>query len=334
MDFLTLEAGTSIAGRYELLDKLGSGAFGAVYRARQLGIDRLVAVKLLMPEADTVDSTAVARFQREAKLSSSLGHPNTITIHDYGEWEGILYLVMEYVRGTSLRQLIKQEGRLEAVRAVKIIRQILQSLQEAHSRGIIHRDMKPANIMLFDRVGESDVVKVLDFGIAKFISNDGIATSPDAVNQDLTVSGRIVGTPRYMAPEQIRGAATSPSTDLYSLGLILFELLAGQQAIHGESTISLIAMQLSAQPAVDPNDPRLPAPLRSIIERATAKAMDDRFQSASEFIEALDQIDECLLAIAGNAAIGAPPPVPESVSSPNIHLLDDDDVIELTPKRP
>ncbi len=285
------QSGDIISGRYELLDKLGAGAFGAVYRARQLGIDRLVAIKLLMPEADSADSTAIARFEREAKLSSSLEHPNTITIHDYGEWQGALYLVMEYVRGQSLRKVIRREGRMDPKRAVKIVRQILSSLHEAHARGIIHRDMKPANIMLFNRVGEEDVVKVLDFGIAKFVSNDdeGDANS-NAAKEDLTVAGRIVGTPRYMSPEQVRGSGISAQSDLYSLGLIFFELMTGRQAVMGDSTITLIAKQLSPEAAFDINDPNIPAALRPIVENATAKEFADRYQSSHEFLEALDAV--------------------------------------------
>ena len=291
MEFPKLEPGSTIAGRYELIDKLGAGAFGAVFRARQLGIDRQVALKVLMPEAESVDSTAVARFQREAKLSSSLEHPNTITIHDYGEWNGLFYLVMEYVRGTSLRETLRRDGGMEPARAVRICRQILSSLQEAHSRGIIHRDMKPANIMLFDRVGESDVVKVLDFGIAKFISNDAAVSGPGVAEKDLTVAGRIVGTPRYMAPEQIRGTGPSPRSDLYALGLMLFEMLVGERAVSGDSTISLIAAKLSDEPLVNYDNPRIPAVLRPILQCATAKDQDERYANAAEFMAALDAVD-------------------------------------------
>jgi hypothetical protein len=333
MDFHKMEPGTTIAGRYELLDKLGAGAFGAVYRARQLGIDRSVAIKLLMPDAEAVDSTAVQRFQREAKLSSSLEHPNTITIHDYGQWDNVLYLVMEYVRGESLRELCRREVRLDPNRALAITRQILLSLQEAHSRGIIHRDMKPANIMLFDRVGEKDVVKVLDFGIAKFISNDAEVMGAENAQKDLTVAGRIVGTPRYMAPEQIRGGKPSPASDLYAMGLILFEMLVGQRAVHGESTISLIAMQLSDAPAVDPNDARIPSPLRELLRRATAKGMDERFETAAEFIEAIDAIDRGQLAAATEVAAAAPPPVPGRDSNVGLTPLQvgDLEVVETPP---
>ncbi len=318
MDFPKLEPGATIAGRYELLDKLGAGAFGAVFRARQLGIDRHVAVKILLPEAASADSTAIARFQREAKLSSSLGHPNTITVHDFGEWSGLLYLVMEYVRGESLREVLRRTGPMEPKRVVRIVRQILSSLQEAHSRGIIHRDMKPANIMLFDRVGESDVVKVLDFGIAKFISNDAAASSAQAVEKDLTVAGRIVGTPRYMAPEQIRGTGPSPRSDLYALGLIFFEMITGQQAVAGDSTLSLIAAQLSGEPVVDARDPRLPAALAPIIERATAKDSDDRFANAAEFIEALDVAD-----LATDSTISLPTAAPDKPAEDTPDLLDE-----------
>jgi serine/threonine protein kinase len=291
MEIITPQPGDTIAGRFELISKVGAGAFGAVFKARQLGIDRQVAIKLLMPDADTVDSTAVARFKREAKLSSSLEHPNTITIHDYGEWQGVLYLAMEYVRGQSLRQMIKKEGRMSPERSVHITLQILASLGEAHSRGIIHRDMKPANIMLFDRFSEKDVVKVLDFGIAKFVSNDGASMSPENAQEDLTVAGRIVGTPRYMAPEQVKGLAASPSSDLYGLGLILYEMVAGRKAVTGDSTMSLIAMQLSPQPAIQADDRLVPSGLMPVILKATHKDPNERYQSSKEFAEALSKAD-------------------------------------------
>ena len=323
MEIITPQAGDTIAGRFELISKVGAGAFGAVFKARQLGIDRQVAIKLLMPDADTVDSTAVARFKREAKLSSSLEHPNTITIHDYGEWQGVLYLAMEYVRGQSLRQMIKKEGRMSPERSVHITDQILASLGEAHSRGIIHRDMKPANIMLFDRFSEKDVVKVLDFGIAKFVSNDGASMGPETAQEDLTVAGRIVGTPRYMAPEQVKGLAASPSSDLYGLGLILYEMVAGRKAVTGDSTMSLIAMQLSPQPAIQADDRLVPPGLMPIILKATHKDPNERYQTSKEFAEALSGADLARVEI---PIPGLAPAISGSVEI----LLDDDDLVEVS----
>ena len=322
MDFVTLKSGDVIGGRYELLDKLGAGAFGAVFRARQLGIDRMVAIKLLMPEAADIDGTASARFTREAKLSSSLEHPNTITIHDYGQTDdGMMYLVMEYVRGDTLQSLLRREVRLDPDRAVRIVRQVLQSLHEAHSRGIVHRDMKPANIMLFDRVGARDVVKVLDFGIAKFVSNDGAGMGAEAAKQDLTVAGRIVGTPRYMSPEQINGKGVYAASDLYALGLIFYEMIAGRRAVIGDSTLSLIACQISAEAVIEPDDPFVPGMLRPIVLRATAKNVEERYSSAQEFLEALDDLDMKQLAalepLEGRPGWKEPePPIPVITEAP------------------
>ncbi len=310
MDAKTPQLGDMIADRYELIEKLGKGAFGSVYRARQLGIDRMVALKLLMPDAEAVDATAVARFTREAKLSSALEHPNTITIYDYGQWRGVLFLAMEYVRGLSLQQFLRREGALELTRALKITRQILCSLQEAHSRGIVHRDLKPGNIMLFDRVGEQDVVKVLDFGIAKFISNDNDANDPEAARQDLTVSGRIVGTPRYMSPEQVRGIGVCAASDLYGLGLIMYEMVTGEQAVTGDSTISLIALQISPDPAIEPNSDKIPEVLRPLIQKATAKDLSARYSNAQEFVQDLDKV----LAALSPASTGGFPAVAPLVS--------------------
>jgi serine/threonine protein kinase len=319
----TPQIGDIIAGRYELVEQLGKGAFGSVFRARQLGIDRMVAIKLLLPDAESVDATAVSRFEREAKLSSSLEHPNTITIHDYGEWEGILYLVMEYVRGRSLQQLLRKDGAMDPERAVHILRQVLASLQEAHSRGIIHRDMKPGNIMLFDRVGQKDVVKVLDFGIARFVSNDDKHNDPEAVKQDLTVSGRIVGTPRYMSPEQVRGVGTCAASDIYSVGLIFYEMLTGRQAVSGDSTLSLIALQLSPDQVIDPDDEKIPDLLAPLLLKSTAKDLPGRYDGAQAFLNDLNKLEKHFGAL--NAI---PPKIPEL--PPDVAM---DEVFEESPRR-
>ncbi len=294
MDFVSLQPGDVINDKYELLDQLGAGAFGAVFRARQLGIDRIVAIKCLLSEAGAVDETAIERFKREARLSSALEHPNTITIHDYGQTEsGVLYLVMEYVRGVTLKTMLKNEQRLQPSRAVRIVKQVLSSLHEAHSRGIVHRDMKPANIMLFNRLGDKDVIKVLDFGIAKFVSDDGQAMG--SAKDDLTVAGRIVGTPRYMAPEQINGKGAFPASDIYALGLMFYEMLTGRQAVSGDSTLTLIAQQISNAPVIDPNSPLIPEPLRPILIRSTAKNMLERYQTAADFMGDLEKLDPAAL---------------------------------------
>ncbi len=283
---LNLDPGTIIEGRYEILEQVGAGAFGAVYKARQLGIDRTVAIKLLLPEVTAVDSTAVQRFQQEAKLSASLEHPNTITIHDYGQTgDGMLFLVMEFVRGRTLQQVLRDEGALEPGRAIGIIQQVLSSLHEAHAMGVVHRDMKPGNIMLFDRVGARDVVKVLDFGIAKVMDKKKEA------EKDLTMAGRIVGTPRYMAPEQVRGKGTYPASDIYSLGLIFYAMLTGKRAVKGNSTVELIAQQISAEPVIEGNDPRVPPTLMPVLLHATAKELAQRYTNAEEMLAELGSLD-------------------------------------------
>jgi serine/threonine-protein kinase len=302
--------GDVIADKYELLEKLGSGAFGAVFKAKQLGIDRTVAVKILMADADQADSAAVSRFRREATLSASLDHPNTITVFDYGQdASGMLYLVMEYIRGESLKERLFRETKIEPELAIRIAQQVLLSLQEAHGRGIVHRDLKPANIMLLNRLGEDNVVKIVDFGIAKFMNND-----PDAgangveARDDLTLEGRIVGTPRYMAPEQIGGRAVWPSTDLYALGLILFEMITGRAAVTGDSTFTLMAQQLSDEHAIDVNAPGLDPQWAAILRRATSKAVDGRFQDAGSFLEGLKQLGVCSERPADEAPGAAPEP--------------------------
>jgi len=293
---LLLEPGTIISGRYELLEQVGAGAFGAVYKARQLGIDRTVAIKLLLPDATKADVTAIQRFQQEANLSAKLEHPNTITIHDYGQTEdGMLFLVMEFVRGRTLQRVLREEGALEPLRCVHIMRQVLLSMHEAHSLGVVHRDMKPGNIMLFDRVGSTDVVKVLDFGIAKFITDKKEAA------QDLTMAGRIVGTPRYMSPEQVRGKGAVPASDIYSLGLIMYAMLTGRKAVRGGSTVELIAAQISQDAVIDERDPLVPPSLMPILRMATAKALNVRYSRAEQMLLDLDGLDRDVLRGEGEA---------------------------------
>jgi tRNA A-37 threonylcarbamoyl transferase component Bud32 len=307
----------TILGRYQILDVLGRGAFSIVYRAVQIGVGRTVALKVfLLHPASTPDAklaeAALVRFQREARLASQLRHPNTVTLYDYDRTDAsILYMAFEYVEGPTLSRVIKDAPKgLSAARAIQVARQVALSLQEAHSQGIIHRDLKPGNIMLTRRQGQGDYVKVLDFGIAKVLGDSeefdpqGRTDRTDDIavldltglgreeQAELTQDGRIVGTPRYIPPEQIHGSALSPAADLYALGLILHEMLTGVPANPGRKPQDLIRWHLEDHPFAVPAGFQYPAGLAHIIQKATRKAPTERYASCEAFLEELDRLDE------------------------------------------
>lgn len=281
--FQGFRAGEIVDDRYEIIDTIGQGGFGVVYRARQIAIDRVVALKVLLPEADTVDPQAVERFRREAVLISSLESPNTITLYEFGQTNhGLLYTVMEFARGETLRQTVAREGQLQPNRVVHIIKQSLSSLHEAHQRGIIHRDLKPANIMVGEYAGQTDHVKILDFGIAKILKSGDTQST-------LALTGRIVGTPRYMAPEQLRGVNPSPAVDLYALGLVMYEMLTGQPAVTANDPMEQVQAQMRPQNfMLPPNLPGVTPTFLGIVNRALEKDPAKRFQAADVFSRALD----------------------------------------------
>jgi eukaryotic-like serine/threonine-protein kinase len=212
----SLADGTVVAGRYRVIGKLGEGGMGAVYRAIQEPLGREVALKVIAP-ALTKDADSVERFRREAKAASSLSHPNIVTVFDFGEDNGLLFLAMELIPGIGLDQAIRR-GPMSPQRAIPILRGVCAALAEAHAHGIIHRDLKPQNIMLTSTSTQQDVVKVVDFGIARLA---------DHGNAALTRTGAVVGTPGYVAPEFFDGAPASPMSDLYAVGVVAYELLAG-----------------------------------------------------------------------------------------------------------
>lgn len=309
-------------GRYRIGSVIGRGGFAQIYLAEQIDLGRQVALKVLSPglRGDDEHAQEVAeRFRREAKLVASLRDPHTITMHDYGRTDdGLLYMVFEYVDGFTLSGLVRQEGRISARRAVKILRQCLLSLQEAHAMGVLHRDIKPANIMVYEHIGRTDQVKVLDFGIAKSILGDDKNTA-----NDLTQTGMIIGTPRYMAPEQLRGTPLGPQTDLYSLGLVAFELLAGHKAIELDSLVSIITRQVSGEPIQLPENLGLSPRVRAIVNGLLHKSEQERFQNAGEVLSALDALSESDLGTADagtyrrdSSAGPAPPAIPTAPDVP------------------
>jgi serine/threonine protein kinase len=279
------EVGDSLVGRvldgkYEIVAPLGSGGMGAVYRARRVLIGDEVAVKVLHSRL-TGDEKLVERFRREARAAAQLHHPNVVTIHDYGEARGpggFAYIVMELVRGETLRDILRREGRLQPARAVALMRDVCAGVGAAHRRGIVHRDIKPDNIIVTpaDEDHPFESVKVVDFGIAKL--RDLAAES-----STLTEAGMMVGTLFYMSPEQCKGEPLDSRADVYSLGAMLHEMLAGAPPFTASNITSLIFKHVGEPPPPLPADLPVPQALRAAVLRALSKEPDARPRDASEF---------------------------------------------------
>jgi serine/threonine-protein kinase len=227
--------GLVLDDKYRLEERLGEGGMGAVYRAMHLLIERPVAVKVLSQRLVT-DDAAKERFRREARAAGRLQHTNAVAVTDFGETkEGLVYLVMELLEGKPLREVLAQDAPLDPARAVSLMLQISAAVEAAHEAGILHRDLKPGNIFLVQRPDSPYIVKVLDFGIAKIADAGGEFN----LNDTLTGTGVMIGTPRYMSPEQCDGAQLTPASDVYSLGVILYEMLTGQTPFNGASPLAL-----------------------------------------------------------------------------------------------
>lgn len=306
------DVGETFEEKYRIEGLLGRGGYAKVYRATQLELERDVAIKILSPNLQNIEASesnsgsveALAlRFEREAKLVSQLRSPYTVTMHDYGRTdEDLLYMVLEYIDGITLDEA---EFPMAPERISKILRQVLKSLHEAHDRGLLHRDLKPANIMLYEHLGEQDQVKLLDFGIAKLI---GERNADRARNEaDITGDATLLGTPRYMAPEQIRGEEVGPSRDIYSLGLIAYEMLVGRKAITEDDSIKIMAKHISDEPlraSPEECDPEL----ARIINKMLAKRIEDRYDSVRDVIDDLQAYErgEQLEAAGASGVDGAP----------------------------
>ena len=269
--------GSVIADRYHILKKLGEGGMGTVYLAEHVKMGRKSALKVMNPGMNT-DPDAIARFNREASNASRLSHPNICGIYDFGETtDGIIYLAMEFIEGSSLTALIEKAGQLPPSRAASIIHQTADALQVAHDAGIVHRDLKPDNIMVAKNRDGTDLVKVVDFGIAK-------ASSSDA--QKVTKTGMVVGTPEYMSPEQLAGDKLDGRSDLYSLGLVAFNCLTGVLPFAAETAQEAMIMRLTDKPRsladVRP-DVSWPAALQATLDKALVRDVDERYKSAAQF---------------------------------------------------
>ncbi len=306
-----IESGTVIDGRYEVLSRIGTGGMADVYLARDQLLGRQVAVKLLHHRF-AEDQEFVERFRREASSAAGLSHPNVVAIFDRGEWDGTYYIAMEYLPGRSLKAVVREQGPLEPVAAIDIVIQILQAARFAHRRGVIHRDLKPHNVIL-DEEGRA---KVTDFGIAR------------AGASDMTLTGSIMGTAQYLSPEQAQGHAVSAASDIYAVGIVLYELLTGTVPFDGETAVTIALKQVSAAPrppsavvshaaplppgaastgaplpAPTPARAAIPPELDAVVLRALAKDPAERFADADEFIVALQHVRR------GLSGAGGPPSV-------------------------
>ncbi len=272
-----------LVGRYRLVELLGRGGFGAVYRGIQYPIERSVAVKLLHGQG--ADSPEQARrFLSEAKKTSRLKNPHTVHVYDFGQAEdGAFFMAMELVNGRPLSALRDGSARIAPARLCGLMRQVCESLEEAHAAGIIHRDLKPDNIMVEERAEGPGFAKVLDFGIAK-------ATGPDA-SASLSQSGSVHGTPSYMSPEQCQGHPVTPRSDLYALGVIMFQMLAGRLPFIRETPIATLLAHVAEPPAdLGKLEPELPEPLVTLVARLLAKDESKRPETAATLGESLDEL--------------------------------------------
>ena len=275
--------GATLAGKYRIDARLNEGGMGTVYRGTHVLMDKTVAIKVLRPSL-AADEKIVARFSREARAASRISHPNALSVTDFGEDEsGHVFLVMEYLSGKTLKQLIRDEGPLPLARVVDITRQVGDALNAAHEQGVVHRDLKSDNIMLVDTM-TGDHAKVLDFGIAKINEPDG-----NAVDTNLTAPNLVIGTPQYMSPEQCsQDAEIDARSDIYSLGVILFEMLVGHVPFSGDSPTMVMMKHLQEPvPSILEERTDVPASVARVVTRAMAKVRDNRYQTIPELIEDL-----------------------------------------------
>jgi len=270
--------GTTLAGNYEIQEVIGHGGMGVVYKARHALMDRIVAIKMLQAQLIS-DSMSVKRFQQESQSASRISHPNVITVYDFGiSPNGQPFIVMDYLQGISLADVIKEEGQIGVERSIKILAQACDALDHAHKMGVIHRDVKPTNFVLINYDEEKDFVKVVDFGVAKLMN-----ATPDG--QRLTQAGEVCGSPVYMSPEQCTGGELDQRSDIYSMGIVVYETLTGKLPILGKTMVDTMSKHISEMPPTFQQarpDLYIPERLEQVVFKALAKDPNDRHQTMDE----------------------------------------------------
>lgn len=274
--------GRRMFGDYVIEKKLGEGGMGSVYLAKHTSIDQAIAIKVLHGKA-AQQSELIQRFNREARVIAKLTHPNIIRVFIFGRTpEGLIYLAMEYVDGKSLRQLLESSGRLSEPHAIYIVKQVLGAVAEAHDLGVVHRDLKPENILLTSYRGNDEFVKVVDFGIAKVKEPDG------AQQQQLTQAGVVYGTPDYLSPEQAQARPIDARSDIYSAGIVLWEMLTGELPYQGDTAMAVL-IQHAFDPPPNPDEANVPISprMKDILRKCMAKDPNARYSSAQGLLDAL-----------------------------------------------
>jgi serine/threonine-protein kinase len=317
-------------GEYKIIERIGVGGMGSVYKAEHPSMNRLVAIKVLHPRFASREDL-VSRFRREARAMSQLSHPNTARVYKFGQLpDGAAYFVMDYMEGKNLAHTVRADGPMDPDRAINIMIQVCGALDEAHRAGIIHRDLKPENIFLTGQGGTTDFPKVLDFGLAK-VSEKQMGRG----SMMLTQQGMVFGTPEFMSPEQTQGETLDRRSDIYSLGLILYELLTGKLPFDAEKPIDIMRAHLQ-DPAI-PLNQRLPGrhfskDLEAVIAKALEKKRSDRYETAIDFAQALRGcLKNQLASTAARRALPSDPaPSPTRSTKPRASMVDDPPVVPVS----
>jgi len=277
------ESGSVVNGRYEILESVGKGGMGVVFRAQDRELDEVVALKVLRAEALEEDPSLVGRFKQELKLARRITHRNVLRTHDFGEWSGTPYISMEYLEGVTLKDLVRSKGALPLGVGLRIAKQACQGLEAAHVQGVVHRDIKPQNMLILPESGD---LKIMDFGIARVSEVERADSDPS-----LTMAGTVMGTPDYMSPEQASGTPADFRSDIYSLGVVFFEMFTSQLPFTGEKIMTVILGHIQKPP---PNprrlNPRIPMDLEAIILKCMEKSPKKRYQNVGEVLAALSAV--------------------------------------------